>query len=173
MVGFSSSTRVTGWDSAPPELRAPFASLIHLSFDLMVAIGTGLVLLGAWQAWVWKRRREIPRTKWFLVPVALAGAGSILAMEAGWIVTEVGRQPWVVYGQLLTKDAVTTAGGVPVTLAATMVLYGLLTGTSIGVPWLMGRRWRAGSTGDAGSPVAHIVPSPWGARRGQTEEASA
>jgi cytochrome d ubiquinol oxidase subunit I len=161
LVGFSPNTRVTGWDSAPPDLRAPLTNLIHLSFDLMIAIGSGLVLLGAWQAWVWKRHREIPRTKWFLVPAALAGVASIMAMEAGWIVTEVGRQPWVVYGQLLTKDAVTTAGGVPVTLAATMVIYGVLTATSIGVPWLMGRRWRAQSA-DADSPVEDTVQTPYG-----------
>jgi cytochrome d ubiquinol oxidase subunit I len=161
LVGFSPNTRVTGWDSAPPDLRAPLTNLIHLSFDLMIAIGSGLVLLGAWQAWVWKRHREIPRTRWFLVPTALAGVASIMAMEAGWIVTEVGRQPWVVYGQLLTKDAVTTAGGVPVTLAATMVIYGVLTATSIGVPWLMGRRWRAQSA-DADSPVEDTVQTPYG-----------
>jgi cytochrome d ubiquinol oxidase subunit I len=161
LVGFSPNTRVTGWDSAPPALRAPLPNVIHLAFDLMIAIGTGLVLLAAWQAWAWMRRREIPRTRWFLVPAALGGIASIMAMEAGWIVTEVGRQPWVVYGQLLTKDAVTTAGGVPVTLAATLVLYGVLTGTSIGVPWLMGRRWRPRGA-DAGSPVEDTVQTPYG-----------
>jgi len=65
-----------------------------------------------------------------------------VAMEAGWIVTEVGRQPWVVYGYLLTKDAVTPSAGVPVTLAFALVLYAVLTAVVIGVPWLMGRRWR-------------------------------
>jgi cytochrome d ubiquinol oxidase subunit I len=118
-------------------------NLIHLAFDGMVAIGTALVVLGAWQAWVWWFHREIPRTRWFLVPAALAGVGAVLAMEFGWIVTEVGRQPWVVYGVLLTRDAVTPAGGVIITLAVTLVIYLVLTGVCILVPWLMGRRWRA------------------------------
>jgi cytochrome d ubiquinol oxidase subunit I len=158
LVGFSPNTRVIGWDSAPPALRPPLTNLIHLSFNVMVGIGVALMLLGAWLAWVWRFHRAIPRTNWFLVPSALAGAASIAAMEAGWIVTEVGRQPWVVYGLLLTKDAVTTAGGVPVTLALTVVIYGLLTATSIGVPWLMGRRWRAA----AGDPAGDSVQTPYG-----------
>jgi cytochrome d ubiquinol oxidase subunit I len=143
LVGFSPNTTVIGWDSAPPELRPPLPNLIHLAFDGMVAIGTALVVLGAWQAWVWWFHREIPRTRWFLVPAALAGVGAVLAMEFGWIVTEVGRQPWVVYGVLLTRDAVTPAGGVIITLAVTLVIYLVLTGVCILVPWLMGRRWRA------------------------------
>jgi cytochrome d ubiquinol oxidase subunit I len=115
----------------------------------MIGIGTLLVALAAWQAWAWKRHRDIPRTTWFLVPAALAGAAAVVAMEAGWIVTEVGRQPWVVYGLLRTEDAVTTSGGVPVTLAVTVVLYAVLSAVSVGVPWLMGRRWRARSIGTA------------------------
>ncbi|MCE3552012.1 cytochrome ubiquinol oxidase subunit I [Pseudonocardia sp. RS11V-5] len=158
LVGFSPNTEVTGWDSVPPELRPPLPNLIHLSFDGMVAIGTLLVVLGAWQAWVWKFRRDVLSTRWFLIPAALAGAGSIVAMELGWITTEVGRQPWVVYGLLLTRDAVTPANGVPVTLAVTVVVYGVLTVTSIAVPWLMGRRWRAQDAVGAG---ADIVRAPY------------
>jgi cytochrome d ubiquinol oxidase subunit I len=142
LVGFSPGTRVIGWDSVAPHLRPPLPNLIHLSFDGMVAIGTVLMLLGAWQAWWWKFHRRVLATRWFLVPVALSGLAAVLAMEFGWIVTEVGRQPWVVYGLLTTRDALTTAGGVPVTLAATIVIYGVLTGTTILVPWLMSRRWR-------------------------------
>jgi cytochrome bd ubiquinol oxidase subunit I len=143
MVGFSPHTTVIGWDAAPPELRPPLPNLIHLAFDGMVAIGTALVVLGAWQGWVWWFHRRIPRTRWFLVPAALSGVGAVLAMELGWIVTEVGRQPWTVYGVLLTRDAVTPAGGVIITLAMTLVIYLVLTGVCIVVPWLMGRRWRS------------------------------
>jgi cytochrome d ubiquinol oxidase subunit I len=142
LVGFSPHTEVVGWDAVPAQDRPPLPDLIHLSFNFMVFIGTALVVLGAWQAWWWKFHKRIPMTRWFLVPAALAGLGSILAMEAGWIVTEVGRQPWVVYGLLTTRDALTTAGGVPVTLVATILIYGVLTGTTVGVPWLMSRRWR-------------------------------
>jgi cytochrome d ubiquinol oxidase subunit I len=159
LVGFSPRTRVVGWDSVPQRLRPPLPNLIHLTFDGMVAIGTALVLLGAWGAWYWRFHRDVPRTGWFLVPVALSGFASVIAMEFGWIVTEVGRQPWVVYGLLLTRDAVTTAAGVPVTLAVTVVIYGVLTATSTGVPYLMGRRWRerAGRDAERASPYGPPV----------------
>jgi cytochrome bd ubiquinol oxidase subunit I len=149
LVGFSPGTKVVGWDSVPQSLRPPLPNLIHLSFDGMVAIGTALVVLGAWGAWYWRFHADVPRTRWFLVPVALSGVASVTAMELGWIVTEVGRQPWVVYGLLLTRDAVTPAAGVPVTLAVTVVLYGILTATCLGVPYLMGRRWRERSAQDS------------------------
>jgi cytochrome bd ubiquinol oxidase subunit I len=142
LVGFSPNTRVTGWDAFPPELRPPLTNLIHLAFNVMVMIGTALLLLGAWQAWAWRFRHTTLATRWFLIPAALSGAASVVAMEAGWIVTEVGRQPWIVYGHLLTSDAVTTSSGVPVTLGVIVAIYAVLTGVSIGVPWLMGRRWR-------------------------------
>ncbi|WP_211177626.1 cytochrome ubiquinol oxidase subunit I [Pseudonocardia acidicola] len=170
LVGFSPNTEVIGWNSVPPQLRPPLPNLLHLSFDGMVAIGTALMVLGAWQAWVWKFRREVLSTWWFLVPAALAGAASIVAMELGWLTTEVGRQPWVVYGLLLTRDAVTPAGGVPVTLAATIVVYGVLTATSIGVPWLMGRRWQ---TRDAARTGADSVQTPYGPPPARAEESRA
>src|SRR4051794_39995269 len=124
LVGFSPHTRVTGWDTVPQRDRSPLPNLIHLSFNAMVVIGTGLLVLGAWQAWWWKFHRRVLMTRWFLVPVTFSGFAAIMAMEFGWIVTEVGRQPWVVYGLLRTSDALTTADGVPVTLAATVVIYG-------------------------------------------------
>ena len=129
LVGYSPHTKVIGWESAPADLRPPLPNLIHLCFDAMVGIGTALLALAAWQAWVWwfRRRRtpalRIPMTPWFLVPAALAGVGAVIAMECGWVVTEVGRQPWVVYGYLRTSAAVTASGGVTVTLAATIGIY--------------------------------------------------
>src|SRR6185437_10042838 len=99
-------TKVVGWDSVPPADRPPLPDLIHLSFDLMVMIGVGLVILSAWQAWAWKFHRTIPMTRWFLIPAAFSGLASVVALECGWIVTEVGRQPWVVYKLLRTSDAV-------------------------------------------------------------------
>jgi cytochrome bd ubiquinol oxidase subunit I len=93
------------------------------------------------------------------VPAAASGIASVIAMEAGWIVTEVGRQPWVVYHLLRTSDAVTDSGGVPVTLAATIAIYAVLTAAVIGVPWLMGRRWRAERPGaDVERPVPYGPP---------------
>jgi cytochrome d ubiquinol oxidase subunit I len=142
LVGYSPDTKVIGWDSAPPRDRPQLVNLVHLSFNLMVMLGVALMVLAAWQGWVWRFRRSIPETRWFLVPAALSGLAAITAMEAGWVVTEVGRQPWVVYRLLRTSAAVTTSSGVPVTLVVTLAIYAVLTGVVVFVPWLMGRRWR-------------------------------
>jgi cytochrome d ubiquinol oxidase subunit I len=118
-------------------------TLIHLSFDLMVLLGFLLFALAAWQGWWWWFHRRVLLTPWFLVPSALSGAAAVLAMEAGWTVTEVGRQPWIVYRVMLTDNAVTRAAGVPVTLAAVLVIYAIMTVVSISVPMIMSRRWLA------------------------------
>jgi cytochrome d ubiquinol oxidase subunit I len=174
LVGFSPHTRVTGWDTVAQRDRPPLPNLIHLSFNAMVVIGTGLLVLGAWQAWWWKFHRRVLMTRWFLVPVAFSGFAAIMAMEFGWIVTEVGRQPWVVYGLLRTSDALTTADGVPVTLAATIVIYGVLTGTTLLVPWLMSRRWRTQrpTPGEVtgGGDDEDAVRTPYGPPPSQVEE---
>ena len=161
LVGYSPHTRVIGWSSAPQDLRVPLPNLVHLSFDGMVAIGMALVVLAAWQGWYWWFRRRLLRTWWFLLPAALSGLGAVVAMELGWVVTEVGRQPWVVYGILRTSDAATTASGVPVTLGATLGIYLVLTAVSVGLPALMGRRWRAENppTEAAEEPAAPLDPA--------------
>ena len=79
--------------------------MLHLAFDAMVGICSVLILLGLWLGWAWWRRRDIPRTRWFLRAAAASGVAAIVALECGWIVTEVGRQPWVVYNVMRTKDA--------------------------------------------------------------------
>jgi cytochrome bd ubiquinol oxidase subunit I len=142
LAGGSPNYTVVGWDSVPPSERPPLVSLIHLSFDLMVGIGTALLALAAWQAWYWYFHRRLLLTRWFLVPAAMSGVAAVAAMEAGWVITEVGRQPWVVYKVQLTRDAVTTASGVPVTLALIIAVYLALTFISIATPYLLSRRWR-------------------------------
>jgi cytochrome d ubiquinol oxidase subunit I len=142
LAGFDPHHTVIGWESVPPEERPPLANLIHLSFDLMVGIGTALLVLAAWQAWYWYFHRRLLSTRWFLVPMALSGVAAVAAMEAGWVVTEVGRQPWVVYQIQKTSDAVTTASGVPISLAAILAVYLVMTFVSIGTPYLLSRRWR-------------------------------
>ncbi len=116
---------VTGLDAVPTDLRPPVA-LVHLSFDTMVGIGTGLALLAAWFGWSAWRHHRLPVSRWFLRAVAISGVASVIAMEAGWIVTEVGRQPWVVYGLLKTSDAVNPASGISLGLPVIVVVYGLL-----------------------------------------------
>ncbi len=111
LVGFSTDTKVIGLKSIPAGERPPANTLLHLSFDAMVGIGTALLALGAWLAFVWWRRRDIPKTPWFLRAVAISGGGAVLALWCGWIVTEVGRQPWIVQGYMRTSAAVTGGAG--------------------------------------------------------------
>jgi cytochrome d ubiquinol oxidase subunit I len=156
LVGFSPHAQVTGWDTVPPGLRPPMPTLIHLSFDLMVAVGFGMLAWGAWLALWWWRRRDLPRGRLgtvFLAGGALSGVATVAAMESGWVVTEVGRQPWTVYHVQLTSQAATTAGGVPGTLAATLVIYGVLTVATFGILWVMKRHWREG-TGEVALPYS-------------------
>jgi cytochrome bd ubiquinol oxidase subunit I len=159
LVGFSTDTKVTGLEDIPADERPPADTLLHLSFDAMVGIGTALLGLGAWLAFVWWRRREIPRSPWFLRAVAVSGAASIVALWAGWIVTEVGRQPWIVQGFMRTSEAVTDAEGIWFAFALVLVLYGALGTIAILVLRSMSRRWREESGGAEGPDVPYGPPA--------------
>jgi cytochrome d ubiquinol oxidase subunit I len=148
LVGFSTDTEVTGLDSFPPQDRPPANTLLHLAFDAMVGIGSALLALGAWLAFAWWRQREIPRTPWFLRAVAVSGAAAVLALWCGWIVTEVGRQPWIVQGFMRTSEAVTRADGIWFAFAVVVALYGALGTGAVLVLRSMSRRWRAAEEDD-------------------------
>ncbi|OLE35483.1 MAG: cytochrome ubiquinol oxidase subunit I [Actinobacteria bacterium 13_1_20CM_3_68_9] len=143
LVGWSTSTQVTGLDSVPPDDRPPANTMLHLSFDAMVGICSALIVLALWLGVVWWRRRDFPQSRWFLRATALSGVASVVALECGWIVTEVGRQPWIVYNVMRTSDAVTQANGVWVTFALIVVLYVGLGATLIIALRTMSRRWRS------------------------------
>ncbi len=142
LVGFSADTKVIGLEDIPPDERPPANTLLHLSFDAMVGIGTALLGLAVWLAFVWWRRRDIPRTPWFLRAVAVSGVASIVALWCGWIVTEVGRQPWIVQGYMRTEEAVTEAEGIWFAFAGVLLLYAALGTIAILVLRTMSRRWR-------------------------------
>jgi cytochrome d ubiquinol oxidase subunit I len=93
----------------------------------MVGIGFALLALGAWLGWAWWRHHRIPASAWFLRAVAVSGLASVAAMEAGWITTEVGRQPWIVYGLLRVDQAVNPAAGIGWGLPLLVVVYTVLT----------------------------------------------
>ena len=150
LVGFSTDTKVTGLDSFPPQDRPPANTLLHLSFDAMVGIGTALLLLGVWLGISWWRQRDIPATPWFLRAVAVSGGGAILALWCGWIVTEVGRQPWIVQDYMRTADAVTPADGIWFSFAVVLALYAALGTIAILVLRRMAKRWREGEGEDGG-----------------------
>jgi cytochrome bd ubiquinol oxidase subunit I len=113
---------VTGLDSVPEDDRPP-TGIVKVSFRLMVFIGSGLAALGAWFVWLWWRRGRLPRSVWFYRALVAAGPAALVALIAGWITTEVGRQPWVVYQVMRTESAVTGASGVPVGFAALGLVY--------------------------------------------------
>jgi cytochrome d ubiquinol oxidase subunit I len=113
---------VTGLDSVPEDDRPP-TDIVKLSFRLMVFIGSGLAALGAWFAWLWWRRGRLPRSLWFYRALVAAGPAALVALIAGWVTTEVGRQPWVVYHVMRTESAVTGASGIPVGFAALGLVY--------------------------------------------------
>jgi cytochrome d ubiquinol oxidase subunit I len=157
LVGFSTDTKVTGLDTVPADDRPPANTMLHWAFDTMIGICTMLIALGAWLGFVWWRRRDIPQTKWFLRAVAVSGLAAVVALECGWIVTEVGRQPWVVYQVLRTKDAVTKADGVWVTYTIVVLLYAALGAALVITLRAMAKRWRA--AGDHESEVPY-GPAP-------------
>ncbi|GLW09227.1 cytochrome ubiquinol oxidase subunit I [Microtetraspora sp. NBRC 13810] len=126
LVGGSPDTVVRGLDATPVADRPPVA-VVHLAFDTMVALGVFLLLLSAWFALTWWRRRDLPRSPWFLRLAAVSGVAAAVAVEAGWVLTEVGRQPWVVYGRLRTADAVNPAPGLWVSFAVVCAVYVVLT----------------------------------------------
>jgi cytochrome d ubiquinol oxidase subunit I len=160
LVDFSADTVVTGLNEFPPDDRPPSPTLLHLSFDLMVGVGTALLALAVWFAVVWWRRRELPRTPWFLRAAAVSGVAAVAALEAGWIVTEVGRQPWVVYRILRTEDAVTTADGIWFSFAAVLVLYAALGAATVLVLRAMARRWRGQQIEETDVPYGPPEPRP-------------
>jgi cytochrome bd ubiquinol oxidase subunit I len=150
LVGFSTDTDVTGLNEIPKNDQPPAKTMLHLAFDTMVGIATLLFLLAVWFAIAWWRKRDLPQTKWFLRAGALAGVAAVVALECGWIVTEVGRQPWIVNGFMRTTDAVTPAKGIWWVFGLTMTLYAALATTAITVLRGLSRRWREGRPEEPG-----------------------
>jgi cytochrome bd ubiquinol oxidase subunit I len=138
---------VRGLDTVPAALRPP-VNVVRLAFQSMVGIGTLLFALSLVYLWVRLRRGRLPLASWFYWAVAVAGPASVVALIAGWVVTEVGRQPWVVYHVMLTNQAVTGAKGIPVAYGTLALAY-LVVGC--GVVWVL-RRLAAAPLEDLGSP---------------------
>jgi len=144
----SPGARFPGLDGVPRSDRPPVA-VVHSSFDTMVAIALGLFGLACWFGWSWWRRRALPRSRWFLRAALVAGPAACLALEAGWVTTEVGRQPWIVYDVMRTSAAVTRAHGVRYGYYGLWVVYAALTVATVVVL----RRLHAGQGGQ-GTEVA-------------------
>jgi cytochrome d ubiquinol oxidase subunit I len=126
---------VRGLESVPPNDRPPVNG-VRVAFQLMVGIGTLLALLGVFFVIVRWRRGRLPDSPWFYRALTLAGPLSLVALLAGWVTTELGRQPWVVYQTMRTEQAVTGASGIPVGYG---VLAGVYVGVAAAVVWILRR----------------------------------
>ena len=160
LVGFSTDTDVTGLNQIPKDEQPPAHTMLHWAFDTMVGISSMLILLAAWFAIAWYRKRDLPETKWFLRAVALTGIAMIVAIECGWIVTEVGRQPWIVNGYMRTSEAVTPAQGIWWVFGATLAIYATVGVIAVVVLRALSRRWQAGETGEGELPYSPPPEAP-------------
>ena len=120
-----------------PRDQWPHVPIVHVAFQIMVALGTYLALLSLLIALAAWRRHDIGSDRRLLAAIALAGPMGFIAIEAGWTVTEVGRQPWIVYGVMRTADAVTPMPGLIYPFLAFTILYCFL-GVIVG--WLLYRQ---------------------------------
>jgi len=135
---------VKGLDTVPPADRPP-VTIVRVAFQTMVSIGTGLALLGVVFFFTWLRLHRLPRSKWFYRAVMVAGPLSFVALIAGWIVTEVGRQPWIVYEVMRTTQAVTAVDYLEVGYVFLVLVY---LGLGAAVVWLLRRLTRRPATSE-------------------------
>ena len=155
------STVVQGLNTEPADAEPTVSqvNIVHLGWDVMVGLGTLLFLLSVWYGLSWAIRRRMPTSKLFLIAAAASGVLGVITMEAGWIVTEVGRQPWIVYNVMKVEDAVTGNTGVWISFGAVVLLYLAVGVTTILVLRGMSRRFRrAGGFTDHDTPYAPSAP---------------
>ncbi len=157
MSGYSTDTEIKGLTSVPARDRPTYAqaNIVHWAWDIMIGLGSALAALSVWFGFVWWRKRDLPKSPWFLRAAAIAGVASVVAMEAGWIVTEVGRQPWIVRGFMRVEDGATTDGNVWITFVVVVAVYAAVATATILVLRSMARRWRAGE-----DPAGPYAPTP-------------
>lgn len=121
----SFDAEVLGLNDVPREDRPP-VEVVHLAFQVMVGCGTAMMLVALWGGLVAWRRKRLPDGPWFLRAVVLASPLGMVAIEAGWTVTEVGRQPWIIQQIMRTTEAVTPVGGLWVSMIGYTLLYLML-----------------------------------------------
>ncbi|HYO10549.1 MAG TPA: cytochrome ubiquinol oxidase subunit I [Tepidisphaeraceae bacterium] len=156
LAAHDSSAVVPGLESIPRD-RWPNVHLTHAMFQVMVGLGTLLMLLTVWFWWTWWRRRGggALENRWLLRAVLAAAPMGFVALEAGWMVTEVGRQPWVINGVMLTRDAVTPVGSVGPMFVGFTLLYVVLAATTI----VLLRALRSDDTDPAPQDVPAATPA--------------
>lgn len=113
---------VTGLTEFPADER-PRAAIVHLAFDVMVAAGFVMLGVAAWAAWRWFRDRTVPTGRGLLKTLVAVSPLGFVAIEAGWVVTEVGRQPWIIQGVMRTEESVTPMPGLVAPFLVFLLLY--------------------------------------------------
>ena len=152
-TGSSLNQVVPGLDDIPPD-ELPPVNVTHLAFQTMVGAGTLMAAIAMWFWWRHRRDRDrVYEDRWLLRAVVLAGGLSVIALEAGWTATEVGRQPWIVYGVMRTEDAVTDNSGIWISLVVMVIVYASMAGMATRVIRGMTRRWR--ESGEVDLPTAY------------------
>jgi len=147
LLAHNPDARVAGLEEFPPS-EWPNVRIVHWSFDLMVAAGMALLALAAWSGWLWRQGRPLSGHPRLLRALVAAGPLGFVAIEAGWVVTEAGRQPWIIYGVMRTEDAVTPMRWIAAPFAAFTVLYIFLAA----IVFLLLRRQFLEAPGPAGEP---------------------
>jgi cytochrome d ubiquinol oxidase subunit I len=125
LVGENPETKVVGLEDFPRD-QWPNVRLVHWSFDIMVGTGCAMLAVAALVAWLWWRTRRLPDNKWLLRGLVCCSPLGFIAVETGWFVTELGRQPWIIYGVMRTRDAVTPMPGLVVPFTTFTLVYLLL-----------------------------------------------
>ena len=132
------NAEVQGLEAVPSDARPSVSAVnvVRFAFQTMVGIGTLLAAIAVLYFAALIRWRRIPEWIWFHRALVLAGPLSVVALIAGWTVTEVGRQPWIVYRVMRTSEAVTGAGGIPVGYATLGLVYA---GLAVATGWILVR----------------------------------
>ncbi len=156
------STVIQGLDSFPADSRPTDSQVntVHLAWDIMIGLGTVLVLLAGWYGVAWLFRRDMPQSRWFLRLASAAGIASVLSLEAGWTLSEVGRQPWIVYNLMKVEDAATANTGVWIMSVIVGVLYIGLGITTVLILRKMSKRFRERGESDDDVPYGPSGPLP-------------
>jgi len=144
---------VQGLDRVPRDEWPPVA-IVHVAFQVMVGLGLFMASVAVCVAWCWWRRTALASKRWLLLAVVFASPMGFVATEAGWVVTEVGRQPWIVQGVLRTSEAVTPMPGLIVPFLLFTLLYLFL---GVIVVYLLLRQFRAAPTAPSRAVTGEFV----------------
>ncbi|HWX20543.1 MAG TPA: cytochrome ubiquinol oxidase subunit I [Candidatus Binatia bacterium] len=130
LIAHDPNAKVVGLEEFPRD-QWPNVQIVHWSFDVMVGSGVVMLVLTVCVDWLWLKRRRLPDNTWLLRGLLAAGPLGFLAIETGWVVTEMGRQPWIIYGVMRTHEAVTPMPGLVVPFVTFTVVYIFLAGVVV------------------------------------------